>query len=85
MPPTSPAATPNTSRPIARRLRCGAMRIISPAAKATVTTLAIVNPGSPADLGEHHHDRIRLCGHAVPVDHHQERGVVEQMGESKYA
>jgi hypothetical protein len=32
-----------------------------------------------------HDDRVCLGGQAVLVDHHDERGVVEEMGESKNA
>ena len=50
MPPTSPAETPNINNPMARRLRWGAIRIISSAAKVTVAILARVRPGRPSWL-----------------------------------
>ncbi|HUR16583.1 MAG TPA: glycosyltransferase family 87 protein [Candidatus Limnocylindrales bacterium] len=50
MPPRSPAETPNMSNPMASRLRCGAIRVRSSAAKVTVATLARVRPGRPSSL-----------------------------------
>ena len=46
-PPTTPAAMPNTTSPIARRRLRGAITIISSAANATVKTLVSVRPGRP--------------------------------------
>jgi len=41
--------------------------------------------GQASLFGQLDDDRVRLGTQAVLVDHHQERGVVEQMGESKNA
>lgn len=47
MPPSSPAATPNISSPMASFFRRGAIRNIRTAAKPTVKNLAKVRPGMP--------------------------------------
>jgi hypothetical protein len=48
IPPSTPAATPKTNRPMASLFRRGAITVSKRAAKVTVTILAIVRPGSPA-------------------------------------
>ena len=43
----------------------------------------MVRPGRPACYGELNHNRVGLGRQTMPVDHHQERGVVEEVGEGQ--